>query len=112
MSTILKIRKNREYKKVYTSGRYYVEAFLVMYIMKNFSEHNKVGFSVSKKVGKAVVRNRIKRIMKENYRLISGDLKKGHDIIFTARAKGSNAKFYDIKNNMFSAVKRAKLLQR
>jgi ribonuclease P protein component len=112
MGTLLKIKKNREFKKIYNEGRYYVEEFLVAYVIKNNAEYNKVGFSVSKKVGKAVTRNRIKRLMKENYRQISDNLKSGHDIVFTARAKGSNVDYHGIQRCMHSALNRARILKK
>ncbi len=112
MGTLLKIRKNREFKKVYNEGRYYVEEFLVAYVVKNETEYTRVGFSVSKKLGKAVTRNKFKRMMKENYRAVSDKLKSGYDIVFTARAKGSNANYYDIQKCMLSALNRARLIKK
>ncbi len=112
MGVLLKINKNAQFKKVYTEGRYYVEEFLVVYIIKNSTEYNKVGFSVSKKVGKAVIRNRAKRMMKENYRMLEEKLKKGNDIVITGRAKTSQADYGDIKKNLESAFTRARLLKK
>ena len=68
MTTLHKLKKNYQFKKVYNEGKYYVEKFVVMYIISNDSNFNRVGFSVSKKVGKSVIRNKIKRRMKEAYR--------------------------------------------
>ncbi|MFZ5353899.1 MAG: ribonuclease P protein component [Bacillota bacterium] len=112
MGALLKIKRNSQFKKIYGEGRYYAEEFLVVYILKNSSEYNKVGFSVSKKVGKAVVRNRVKRLMKESYRTFSENLKTGNDIVITARAKSSDAKFADILKNMESAFVRARILKK
>jgi ribonuclease P protein component len=105
------MKKNAEFKKVYSEGRYYVEKYIVMYAIKNSSDYNKVGYSVSKKVGKAVTRNRIKRLMKENYRLLENDTKKGFDIIFTARRGSSEADYENIRANMESVLNRARILK-
>ena len=84
MTTMYKLKKNYEFKRVYNEGRYYVEKYVVMYIIMNNSASNRVGFSVSKKVGNSVVRNRVKRLMKEVYRQFAGNTKRGYDIVFTA----------------------------
>ena len=106
-----KIRKNRVFKRVYSRGKYYAEEYLVLYLLKNGDINNSVGYSVSKKVGNSVVRNRVKRLMKENYRRISEGLKTGYYIVFTARVKSKNADFYDIEKSMIRSLKRAKLFK-
>ena len=109
MTTLHKLKKNYQFKKVYNEGKYYVEKFVVMYIISNDSNFNRVGFSVSKKVGKSVVRNKIKRRMKEAYRKFADTAKLGYDIVFTARAGSGSADYSMIENNIISILKRAKL---
>lgn len=109
MAALHKLKKNYEFKKVYGEGRYYVEKYVVMYIIMNDSAMNRVGFSVSKKVGKSVVRNRVKRLMKEAYRQFAGCIKTGYDIVFTARAGSGTATFSEIEKNIASIIKKAKL---
>lgn len=111
MATLHKLKKNCEFKKVYGEGRYYVEKYLVMYIIKNNSDLNKVGFSVSKKVGKSVVRNKLRRYMKEVYRHVSSNVLKGFDMVFTARVGSREADFRAIEKNMLSVLKKAKLIK-
>lgn len=112
MKVTERIKKNYIFKKVYTNGRYYAEKSLVLYILKNDDDINKVGYSVSKKIGNSVKRNRVKRLMKENFRKLSEDIKTGYFIVFTARVKSSEADYYDIEKEMINAIKRARLFKK
>jgi len=109
MSTLHKLKKNYEFKKVYNQGRYYVEKYVVMYIIKNDSVLNRIGFSASKKVGNSVVRNKVKRRMKEVYRQFGNNVKVGYDIVFTARAGSGSADYKMIEKNIVSILKKARL---
>ena len=109
MATLHKLKKNYEFKKVYSEGRYYVEKNVVMYIIKNNTDSNRIGFSVSKKIGNSVVRNKTKRRMKEIYRQFADDIKVGYDIVFTARVGIKSVDFAIIENNIKSIWKKAKL---
>lgn len=112
MSNPDRIKKNYIFKKVYKEGRYFAEEYLVLYVLKNDELYNKIGYSVSKKVGNSVVRNRVKRLMRENFRKINKDLKTGYYMVFTARIKSKDANYYDIENSMKRALNRGKLLKR
>jgi len=109
MTVLHKLKKNNEFKKVY-EGKYYVEKYVVMYIIKNNYVLNRVGFSVSRKIGKSVVRNRVKRLMKEAYRKHASNLKQGYDMVFTARAGSGSTDFSQIERDIVSILKRSRLL--
>jgi len=79
------IRKTKAFKAVYNSGNTAVNAYFVMYVLPNDTDANRLGISVSKKVGKAVVRNRVKRLVKESCRLRADAIVKGFDIVVVAR---------------------------
>ena len=84
------LKNNRDFVNVYTSGRSYANKYLVIYTLKNNTDRNRLGISVSKKVGNSVVRHRIKRLVKESYRLHEKMFNSGLDIVVIAR-KGSDA---------------------
>lgn len=85
--TLYKLKKNVHFKRVYTSGTSLANKYLVLYCLPNGLEHNRVGFSISKKVGKAVVRNRIRRLLSEIYRLNINRIKNGWDFVIIVRPR-------------------------
>ena len=84
------LKNNRDFVNVYTSGKSYANKYLVIYTLKNNSDRNRLGISVSKKVGNSVIRHRLKRLIKESYRLHEKMFNSGLDIVVIAR-KGSDA---------------------
>ena len=86
------LKTNSEFGFVYRNGRSYANKYLVMYVMKNDLSLNRIGISVSKKVGNSVVRHRITRLIREGYRLNQAAFHTGYDIVVVARvgAKGKN----------------------
>ena len=86
------LKKNQDFKKVYRNGTSKGNRYLVMYVLKNQYMKNRLGISVSKKVGNSVVRHRTTRLIRESYRLNQDNLKTGYDMVVIARqtAKGQN----------------------
>ena len=84
------LKSNQDFGNVYKSGRSYANKYLVIYTLKNNSDRNRLGISVSKKVGNSVIRHRLKRLIKESYRLHEKMFNSGLDIVVIAR-KGSDA---------------------
>ncbi len=86
-----RLRKNQEFRTVYRRGRSWASKILVIYKMKNPGNvldgipYNRVGISVSKKVGGSVVRSRVKRLIQEAVRLSQEETEKGYDLVFVAR---------------------------
>ena len=99
------VRKNDEFKRVYQNGKSYANKYLVMYILKNDREKNRLGISVSKKVGNSVVRHRIARLLRESFRLNDEKFHSGWDIVVVARmgAKGKN--YSDIESALLHLAK-------
>jgi len=105
-----RLKKNSEFKDVYSKGKVYANHLLVLYIVENESSFNKVGFSVSKKVGKSVVRNKIRRRIRECYRLNGDRIKKGFNMVFISRVIAKDATYKEIENAMVSLFKKAGIL--
>lgn len=106
-----RIRKNKEFRNVYRKGKSYANSLLVLYVLKNRnnSNYNRVGISVSKKVGKSVVRSRVKRLISEAYRLKKNDLKNGHDLVFIARVSSKDKGYEEIENAVVNLIKKVGL---
>lgn len=109
MEKIGRLRRNSEFKTVYNSGKAYANSLLVIYVMPGADIINRAGFSVSKKVGNSVVRNKVRRRIKESYRLNSGLLKGGLDMVFVARTRAKGASYKEIESAMISLFKRANI---
>lgn len=86
------LKKNSDFQQVYRHGTSYANRYLVMYVLENQYMKNRLGISVSKKVGNSVVRHRTTRLIRESYRLNQDNLKTGYDMVVIARqtAKGQN----------------------
>lgn len=112
MRKIRTLKKNYEFKNVLSKGKFYIGKQITIYITKNNINANAIGIAISTKTCIAVRRNRIKRLIRENYKIIKDDIKIGYNIIFLWNKKDlvQNANFYIIKEDMEKLLKRAELL--
>ena len=79
------LKTTGQFSNVYNKGKYYANKYLVMYVLKNDLSFNRVGISVSKKVGNSVVRHRLTRLVRESYRLHEEIFNNGLDIVVVVR---------------------------
>ena len=79
------LKKNSDFKNVYTYGKSFANKYLVMYVLENDLGINRIGISVSKKVGNSVVRHRVTRLIRESYRLHENIFNSSLDIVIVAR---------------------------
>ena len=92
------LKKNSNFKNVYTHGKSYANKYLVMYMLENNQDINRLGISVSKKVGNSVVRHRITRLVRESYRLHENIFNSGLDIVVVARKGASTVRYAEIES--------------
>lgn len=106
------LKKNYEFENVLKKGKFYIGRQITIYITCHKEEINRVGIAISKKTCKAVKRNWIKRKIRENYRLLEKDLKKGHHIVFlwNKKVEIEQADFHVIKRDMEKLFSKAGLL--
>lgn len=97
--------KNKDFQIIYKKGRSYANKYLVMYVLENHREENRLGISVSKKVGNSVVRHRITRLIRESYRLHKEELKKGYDIVVIARTTAKDKTYQEIESSLLHLTK-------
>ena len=94
------LKKNRDFQNVYRNGTSYANKYLVMYILENQTGKNRLGISVSKKVGNSIVRHRLTRLIREGYRLQEDRFRCGLDIIVIARIGAKEKNYRDIESAM------------
>ena len=92
------LKKNKDFQTVYNNGISYANKYLVMYVMENHTKKNRLGISVSKKVGNSVVRHHLTRLIRESYRLSEEHFQSGYDIVIIARVSAKEKKYYDIES--------------
>ena len=104
------VKLNREFRYAYRKGAKVVTDYLVFYSYNNRQSLNKLGITVSASLGKAVCRNRIKRLIRAAYSARKDELKKGNNIIVVARGKVAGASFENIKKAFDYAAGKSGLL--
>jgi len=110
MSDIVTLKENREFRRAYSKGKSYVSPDLVTYVIKNKNNNLRIGITTGKKIGKAVERNRSRRIIRAAYFNICDHIRSGYDIVFVARTKTPYRKSTDILISMTKHLTEAGIL--
>lgn len=105
------LKLNHIFRRLYHSGSQAANRYLVLYCRKNHSPENRVGITVSKKLGKAVVRNRTRRRLREVYRLNESRFRSGYDIVVVARSRAVDVPFAQLEAAYLSLAARLELLE-
>lgn len=99
------LKKNDDFKTVYKEGISRANKLLVVYLLENSTNRNSLGISVSKKVGNSVVRHRLKRLIKESYRLHENMFNSGLNIVVIARVGADKASYYEIESALLHLLR-------
>ncbi len=92
------LKKNHQFQTVYKNGVSRANKYFIMYIMENGTEGNRVGISVSKKVGNSVVRHRVTRLVRESYRLHENMFNSGLDMVIIARPGAAAVGYKEVES--------------
>ncbi|MBQ2742297.1 MAG: ribonuclease P protein component [Oscillospiraceae bacterium] len=110
MKNTVSIKRNNDFRALYKRGKSSVSPVLAIYARKNKTTSNRIGITVSTKVGKAHVRNRVRRRIREAYRINETSFKKGIDMVIVARVRAAEVTFHEIEKNLLLLTEKLGLL--
>ena len=106
------LKKNDQFREVYKNGRSLANKYLVMYVLENNLEINRLGISVSKKVGNSVVRHHLARLIRESYRLHEDMFNSGLDIVVVARKSAASISYHDMESALLHLFRLHKIIKK
>ncbi|MDI6715629.1 MAG: ribonuclease P protein component [Actinomycetota bacterium] len=110
MQREFRITASKDFQAVYKLGKSTANKDLVVYFLKKEGQRSRLGISVSRRIGSAVVRNKVKRLLKEAFRRNEDKIKGGYDIILIAREAVNEKSFQDIEKTLIDVLAKAGLL--
>ena len=96
--SLLKLKENRDFRRAYNKGKSFVSPFIVVYLNKNRTNNVRLGITAGKKIGKAVKRNRAKRVITAAFLSVLPNIRDGFDIVIVARTR-----ILDVKSTVVAA---------
>lgn len=106
LSSSDRVRKRADFLRIQSSGRKLASANFLTFVLRSPLPHPRLGVTVSKKVGNAVTRNRVKRLLRESFRLQKGAFPGGLDVVFVARSQSATASFEQVQREVREASQR------
>ena len=106
MKRAVTLKENYEFRRLYQKGASAVGPGMVVYCRKNRLDHNRLGITVSVKLGNAVTRNRARRRLREVYRLQADKLKQGYDLVLVARSRLLHARWPEVEATFLRLCKK------
>ena len=104
------LKKKKDFQAVYSRGKSYANRFLVLYVFRSNGFQGKVGFAAGKKLGNAVKRNRVKRLLRESYRMNQGAIKEGVSLLLVGRKAAVDAGCQDLEKAFLALAKKAGIM--
>ncbi len=104
------LKFNYEFSRIYRRGKYISNRHVVLHYISHTAEINRIGVTTSKNIGGSVQRNRMRRLLRESYRLNESEMKKGYDIILLGRGGFPDIKYDQINNEVVRLMKKAGII--
>ena len=111
MKAAVTVKENYVFRRIYRKGKSSVQPCLVVYCQKNKQGRTRLGVTVSTKLGKAVVRNRVRRRLRELYRLHKAELLPGYDLIVVARVRAVDMTYAKLEKQYLHCLSQLELLR-
>ena len=110
MDARVTVKQNSDFRRIYRRGRSAVSGGVVVYCLKNRQGMSRLGVTVSTKLGHAVVRNRVRRRLREIYRLHEREIVRGYDLVVVSRVRACAADYHQLETAFLSACAKLGLL--
>ena len=104
------LKKKKDFQAVYSRGKSYANRFLVLYVFRSHGLQGKVGFAAGKKLGNAVKRNRVKRLLRESYRLHQVEIEEGFSLLLVGRKAALDVKCQDLEKAFLALGRKAGIM--
>lgn len=112
MKKAYRIKKNKEFQNVFKNGKSFANRQLVLYYLKKDQPHFRIGLSVSKRIGNAVMRNKVKRYLRQAFHELEDDLHQDYDFVVIARKPVNKMEYHDVKKSLQHVCKRSGVLKK
>ena len=109
MKFTVSLKENRVFRRLYAKGKSAVAPTMVLYCRRNGRRQSRLGLTTGTKLGHAVVRNRVRRRIREIFRLSQGKMKQGYDCIVVARTRAAHADYWELKRAFEKTCKKLDL---
>lgn len=106
------LKQNHLFRRMYQRGKSAAGRFVVVYCRKNGLDYNRLGITVGTKVGHAVVRNKIRRRIREAYRLSEASFQRGYDIVVVARGRAADGSYWEIAECLYAMSQKLGIMRK
>ena len=112
MKKTVSLMENHLFRRAYSRGRTAADSRLALYLRRNGRKTNRLGLTVSTKLGHAVVRNRVRRRLREIYRLHEDELVSGVDLVVVARVRAADSDYHQLERSFLKLADKLSLLKK